>query len=302
VRNGRVFLVIFLIKITLVISTATAQQWSMVCHPDYYIELHNFWNEEEKEIEIVVAVPTQNSSFSARITVSGNHRNGVHFPFDFAPQLIDSVLLDQVVEITITAYSKRNKIAYLEVLFDPAENIGMQLELANGSLTKMSQFAIWGNLIDKYSWVDKTGDNLIIRSQLTHTILQKEENLYRHYVYMYHFRKNDVDEQWSAVKKYTDVIALCNKAIFQPFDLSYLYLTDINKDGIGEINFRYTMNCPTVDSIPLITKTVLITDGKRYSTTTRIEPTDQPLFTLNLPYKYDPIFERYLKRIASNFP
>jgi hypothetical protein len=301
VWNGKNFSVVLSIIVTLVTPSFSAQQWSIVCYPDYYIELANFWNEEEKELEIVVTIPDQNSSFSARLIVSGNNPKGVHFPFDFAPQRIDSNLLDHATNISITAYSKSRKIAYLETLYDPAENIGMQLQLATISANMLQKLSIGGTLIDKYIWMDKSGENLIIRSNLTHSIIQKENTLYRHYIYLYHFRKNESIDSWEAVRKYTDVVSLCKQSVFQPFDLSFLYLTDINKDGMAEINFRYAMNCPINDSLSPIVKTVLVTDGKRYTTTLNYAVEEATPLTISLPYMHDPVFERYIKRIALNY-
>jgi hypothetical protein len=298
---GRVFVFILSLQTTLFNSFIVAQSWSMNCQPDYYIELYNFWNDEEKEIEVVVSLPDYHSTFNARIIIKGDIPNGVHFPFDFAPQAIDSILLDQGTTISITAYSKRNKIAYLETYYDPAENLSMQLKLTSLSTKSISLFSIWGNLLDKYTWEDKTGENLLVRSNLTHTLLQKDENLYRHYVYLYHFRKNETTQTWEAVQKYTDVVSQCNLSVFQPFDISFLYLTDVNKDGIGEINYRYKMSCPQNDSILPIVKTVLVTDGKRYSTVVNSNDENNPLQT-NFPFKYDPVFERYIKRIGNILP
>jgi hypothetical protein len=284
---------------TLIAQSAYSQQWTIVCHSDYYIELYNLWNEDVKEIEVIVTLHDQRLTYSAQITIKGNKPSGVHFPYDFVAKQVDSSLLEISSPMQITAYYKKSKISSLETMYDPAENSTMQLEVPGFEVNKSGPISIWGTLIDKYTWMDKSGENLVVRSSLTHTIFQKNDSIHKHYVYVYHFRRNNDNESWVPIKKYSDVITQCNQSVFQPFDISFFYLTDLDKNGIGEINYRYALNCPSTDSIPPNIKTVLITEGRRYSATYLPNELNDSALTTNFPFTGNAVFTRYINRIGN---
>ena len=158
---------------------------------------------------------------------------------------------------------------------------------------------IWGDVVDGFQWVDKEGENIILRS------VQMDVKNHISHLYIYHFLKTS--DEFKLIRKLTDYVKKCDVNIFSSHNIESIELTDINKDTIGEISFSYTNDCSCIeDSLAISTKLMLITKGEKYAVRGLIDPKKkQPFieYKVGASLKKNDLYRRFLikkwKRISS---
>lgn len=288
----KVFFVISLFFTTLIYG----EEWKIVVQPDYYIEIDNFWNNETVVVEIQVESQNSSVQFIGKVTVKSNEKKGLLFPHDFTQletQKKDSLLYN---EYKIIALVKKNKIATATFTYLPPKKTEIQLLPYLVLSQEYEKLAIWGQLIDGFSWVDKLGENLVVRSYLQQMDTSKSIASQKTYLYCYQFSRTSKDENWSLVRKVTDVSTGCGDIKNTILNLNNIELSDINKDSIAEYSFQYILNCNSPDSL-MSTRFLLLTNNQKYiSTSSYTKKERQQKIYVDFT-KSDALLERYLMQI-----
>ena len=243
---------------------------------------------------MIVSAPFSKSVYAKDIFVFGDKWKTVIFPDDFQLVFGDSISLEEKEELTISIKKKREVLSKTTFTFDPSLNPFLQLDKYSDR-EKLTD--VWGNIIDAYTWDDKLGRNVVVRSILENETTQDTLTYIKNYLYFYHFIE-DVSGNLSLVRKFTDSYKSCLHSNNTHFSIESIELTDINRDTIGEISAFYTLNCSLEDTIPYISKVLMSTNGKKYVVSTIIDPCSMDPIELKSSLNLSGFgyFDRYLRK------
>jgi hypothetical protein len=150
--------------------------------------------------------------------------------------------------------------------------------VAQFKLTKLDKNTIpktikyTGNIIQAVSWTDKTGNNIVVltTSDKTQSKNAPDEAYKDGDLYVYHFLASgdSIKQTW----KVYDYIKEC------PLDMSLYFVdktfavTDLNKDGKGEVWTMYKVSCQG-DVSPIPMKIIMYHDNKKFAArgTTKVQ-------------------------------
>ena len=232
-----------------------AQTWETSISKDFEFSIQDKWGESGLYAAKFV-IYNHKTAFVKTIEVDDNNIGKLVFPDEFNQTRgkfnKDTItLFDWYIEV------KKQKVAFGKIVFDPSPNSLLQLfnyDYSNFSKKEL----IWGDVIDGFQWVDKKGENILIRSALM------DSKIGSTHLYTYHFLK--ASKEFILVRKLTDCVKKCDLDMFSSHNIESIELTDINKDTIGEISFSYTNDCVCLeDSLAISTKLMLITKGEKYA-------------------------------------
>ena len=232
-----------------------AQTWESSISKDFEFSIQDKWGESGL-YEAKFVIYNQKTAFVKTIEVDDNNIGKLVFPDEFNQtrgkfNKDTTTLFDWYVEV------KKQKVAFGKIIFDSSPNSLLQLfkyEYSNFSKKEL----IWGDVIDGIQWIDKKGENILIRSVLMDSKLRST------HLYIYHFLK--ANKEFILVRKLTDYVKKCDLDMFSSHNIESIELTDINKGTIGEISFSYTNDCICLeDSVAISTKLMLITMGEKYA-------------------------------------
>jgi len=232
-----------------------AQTWEYNISKDFEFSIQDKWAESGLyEAKFVIA--NQKTAFVKTIEVDDDNIGKLLFPDDFN-QTRGKFNKDTITLFNWYIEVKKQKVASGKIVYDPSPN--SLLQLFKYEYIKFSKKElIWGEVLDGFQWVDKKGENILIRSSLTDSKLRST------HLYIYHFLK--VNEEFILIRKLTDYVKKCDLDMFSRHNIESIELTDINKDTIGEVSFSYTNDCGCLeDSLSISTKLMLITNGEKYA-------------------------------------
>ncbi len=273
-----------------------AQTWEHGISKDFEFSIQDKWGESGL-YEAKFVLSNQKTAFVKIIEVDDDNVGKLIFPDEF------NHTRGKFNKDTITLFNwhievKKQKVAFGKIVYDPSPNALLQLftyEFVNFNNKQL----IWGDVVDGFQWVDKEGENIILRSS------QMDAKNHSTHLYIYHFLK--ANNEFKLVRKLTDYVKKCDLNIFSGHNIESIELTDINKDTVGEISFSYTNDCSCIeDSLAISTKLMLITKGEKYAIRGFIDPKKkQPFieYKVGASLKKNDLYRRYLikkwKRISS---
>ncbi len=122
-----------------------------------------------------------------------------------------------------------------------------------------------GKVIDVNSWVDKNGENIVIRSIGTYESSEPTDEyadpMGSQYLYVYHYKEDG--KNWELVREVSDYIKDCEFDVIVSHVPTAIELKDIDNDGVGEIAFVYRLAC-TSDVSSSNQKLIMLEDGDKY--------------------------------------
>lgn len=246
-------LYIFTISLFLLVNSTSlySQTWQYVITPDFEFGIKDKWGElEHYEAKFVVANPR--TAFVKEIEVNGDEWGKLLFPSEFI-QTRGKFNPDSLTNFDWYIEVKNKIVAEGYITYDSSPNEVLQLNKYD-PIGIRDKIDVWGNIQDAYSWIDKNGLNIFIRSKLN---VEKGR-----YLYVYHFLEKE--DNYIQVRKITDFVTNCDFEINAKHQLESIELTDINRDTIGEISFIYSVDCIS-DVSPATTKLILLNQGKKYA-------------------------------------
>lgn len=238
------------------------QTWEYSISKDFEFSIQDKWGESGL-YKAKFVLYNQKTAFVKIIEVDDNNIGKLIFPDDF------NHTRGKFNKDTITLFNwyievKKQKVALGKIIYDPSPNALLQL-FTYEYIKCNNKELIWGDVVDGFQWVDKEGENIILRS-----VLMDVKNHSKH-LYIYHFLK--ASNEFKLVRKLTDYVKNCDLDIFSSHNIESIELTDINKDTIGEISFSYTNDCSCIeDSLAISTKLMLVTKGEKYAIRGFIDP------------------------------
>lgn len=245
--------------------------WQLKLDVDNYFSIRSAWSSEGKTASVVVYDSNDAKHFALSLITISDEWNHFNFPEDFvalSAAAKNAELLPQnlIFEVRV----KRSVEARKTFFYDPSPNALLQLDFYPFH-EKLDTTIVWGSLIDAYQWIDKKGDNIVVRSELiTKSLAEDSTVIYKKYLYLYHFRKEQ--DSLQLVRKFTDVYGECNGIPNAGFSLPSIELTDIDRDTIGEISSIYDLYCKGGDTTNYHSKLLLTTDGKKFMLDAIINP------------------------------
>lgn len=290
----KVLIVIALFSTTFVFG----EDWKITVQPDYFIEINNFWNHEPLIIDFQVESENNTLQFNGKVTIKSNEKKGLLFPNDFFRFTPQNSIKDSLIygSYKITALVKKNKIASATFNYLPPKKAEFQMIPYVKLSQEYDKLEIWGRLIDGFSWVDKLGENLVVRSYLQQMDTSKTTNHQKTYLYCYQFRRNSETDKWDLTRKVTDVSIGCVDIKRTLFNINAIELTDLNQDSIAEYSFRYILNCNSPDTL-ISTRLLLLTNNQKYTTTSSYTKKERKQKIYVDRTQSDAILERYLMQI-----
>ena len=277
-------------------STLFADNWQIKVYADNYIEVSNFWNKDVKELEIQVTSEVFDAKYTGNITYSGNAKHGLHFPYDFSFEGKDSILDFDSTYWRINILDKKTKIASESFQYQNNEISFLQFKPIQLHTNTLKSLEIWGSTIDSFTWIDKLGEQLVVRSyksNLTDSINFKT------YIYLYLFQKNEMSDTWTLQKKVTDYMLYCNGSAEHLKNLKNIQLTDVNCDSIGEISHGYYTNLNEVDSLRTFRMVLLNQQQKYVANSSFTKKSKKNSVTIDIPQFSDEILKRYVIRMIN---
>jgi len=123
-----------------------------------------------------------------------------------------------------------------------------------------------GKLDKAVGWTDKNGENVAVFS--IREVPRKGNQEGSAFLEVQHV----IVDPPRAVRTVKDTVEKCDADMVAEFRHEALEITDLDKDGIGEITFAYAMNCAS-DMSPAVLKLLTLENGDKYILrgTTRIE-------------------------------
>jgi hypothetical protein len=290
----KVLIVIALFSTTFVFG----EDWKITVQPDYFIEINNFWNHEPLIVDFQVESENNTVQFNGKVTIKSNEKKGLLFPYDFIRFTPQNSNKDSLIygAYRITALVKKNKIASATFNYLPPKQAEFQMIPYVKLSQEYDKLGIWGRLIDGFSWVDKLGENLVVRSYLQHIDTAKASNHQKTYLYCYQFRRNSETDNWDLTRKVTDVSVGCGNIKHTLLNINTIELTDLNQDSIAEYSFRYILNCNSPDTL-ISTRLLLLTNNQKFTTTSSYTKKERKQKIYVDFTKTDPLLERYLMHI-----
>lgn len=232
-------------------SNSIAQTWQHSISGDYEFGIKDKWAELGKyKAKFVVA--NERTAFVKEMLVFHDNWGKALFPEDFTHTRGD-FYRDSLTEFNWYIEVKNKRVAGGKITYDSSPNTVLQLSKFDPKSIQ-NKIEIWGDVLDAYSWLDKNGLNLFIRSSLN-----REKGKY---LYAYHYLENE--NEYKLLRKITDNIKSCDFEIVAEHAIESIELTDVNRDTIGEISFIYSLDC--INNLkPETTKLMLLLEGKKYA-------------------------------------
>lgn len=244
--------------------------WQMTLDFDNYFSIRNAWGSNERALSVVVYDTNEKKHYALSLITISDEWNHFNFPGDFIALSEESKEgklspQDLIFEVRVKRSVEKRSLFF----YDPSPNPFLQLDFYSFK-ERIDTNLVWGKFIDAYTWEDKTGENIIVRSQLTTKYFVDSSEEYKKYLYLYHFRKKE--EELNLVRKFTDVYSGCSIEPNAGFSLPSIELTDLNRDTIGEISTIYDLYCTAEDTDTYHSKLLLTTDGKKFMLDATINP------------------------------
>jgi hypothetical protein len=268
--------------------------WKIKIGVDNSISIQNYWSDKTEEIRVVVASNFSKSVYAKDIILIDDNWKTVLFPDGFELVYGDSLSEENTEELTISLKSKREVLHKTSFTYDPSLNTLLQLDRLYQT-EKLKD--IWGSIIDAYTWDDRNGKNIFVRSILNQEFRDNEQVFYTKYLYMYHFIEEENDTL-KLVRKFTDSHKNCEDQNNAYFNIESIELTDINRDTIGEISVCYDLLCSEQDTVMYTKKVLLTTDGKKFMVDAEVDPCSQKLPEINSSLNLNKLgyFDRFLRK------
>jgi len=278
-------------------SSLIADNWQIKVSADNYIEVNNFWNRDVKELEIIVTSETFEATYVGKINYIGNSKIGLHFPYDFSFVGKDTILNFDSTYWKINILDKKSKIASKSFQYHNNEISFLQFKPIQLQKSILNSLDIWGKTIDSFTWIDKSGEKLVVRSYLSN--LNDSIN-FKTYIYFYVFQKNENSDSWILQKKVTDYILNCNGSAEHLKNINSIHLSDINCDSIGEVSHGYYTNLSEVDSLRTY-RMVLVELQQKYVVNSYFQKKSKKnMITIDSPQFSDEMLERYVIRMIKS--
>lgn len=273
-----------------------ADNWQIKVYADNYIEVSNFWNKDVKELEVLVTSETFEATYVGKINYTGSSKKGLHFPYDFSFIGKDTILDFDSTFWRINILDKKSKIASESFQYDNNEHSFLQFNPIQLQKSTLKSLDIWGKPIDSFTWIDKLGEQLVVRSYMSN--LTDSIN-FKTYIYVYVFQKNETSDTWVLQKKVTDYIRYCNGSYEQLKNLKNIQLTDINCDSIGEISHGYFTNLNEVDSLRTFRMVLLNHQQKYIANSSFTKKSKKNSVSIDVPELSDDMLKRYIIRMIN---
>jgi len=284
------FLLIFTFSLTF-----SQELWKVKIGVDNTINIQNYWSGELEEIRIVVFSDYSKSVYAKDTVIYMDNWLSIHFPEGFDFIYGDSIGLEKASDLTIAIKKKRETVHKEIFTFEPSLNLLLQLDKYDD--TNFPD--VWGEVIDAFTWEDKKGKNVVVRSYLDKRNIIKTDTLVDRYLYFYHFISDDND-QLKLLRKYTDSFKQCSTNDLTQFKIESIELTDIDRDTIGEISTIYKLGCNSSknDSVPHTVKVLMSSQGEKYMMSGYVTPLSKKklIVTPSLNLKRKEYFERFLRK------
>jgi len=273
-----------------------ADNWQIKVYADNYIEVSNFWNKDVKELEILITSETFEATYIGKIYYSGSQKKGLHFPYDFSFEGKDTILDFDSTYWRINILDKKNKIASESFQYSNNEHSLLQFKPIQLQINTLKSLNIWGNTIDSFTWNDKLGEQLVVRSYISNL---KDSINFKTYIYLYVFQKNEMSDTWTLQKKVTDYMLYSNGSNEHLKNLKKIQLTDVNCDSIGEISHGYFTNLSEVDSLRTFRMVLLNQQQKYVANSSFTKKPKKNSVSIDIPQFSDEIYKRYLVRMIN---
>lgn len=178
-------------------------------------------------------------------------------------------------------------LLFLESLMVSAQN---KIDLTNLETTQLPKTINYlGKIKTAVRWTDNLGDNIVITTETGDTQSKSgDSDDYRDAaLYAYHFLifEDSVHQTW----RVNDFIKECPLDIEANFIQNTFQVTDLNKDGIGEIWLMYIVACRS-DVSPADMKIIMYQSGQKFAMRgqTKVEPSKGEF--MGGDYKFDKAF------------
>lgn len=278
---------------------STEGTWQLKLDVDNYFSIREAWASEGNSVSIVVYDSNEVKQYALSMITIADEWNHFNFPEDFV------ALSDQSKNAELTPQNlifevrvKRNIEKRETFFFDPSPNAFLQLNIYTFS-EKLDESLVWGNFIDAYSWEDKNGENVVVRSELIFDASDDSLNEFKKYLYLYHFIHED--ENLKLIRKFTDVYSGCVHPPNASFSLPSIELTDIDRDTVGEINTIYDLYCSGGDTTIYHSKLLMTSYGNKFMLDAEIDPCEEGeerivKISQSSSFKFYPYLLRYMQQ------
>lgn len=115
-----------------------------------------------------------------------------------------------------------------------------------------------GKFVAAVSWRDKNHFNLLVFSKL----VKKKDYFTSEYLFAYLYSERD-DGERDLVRTVRDKVEDCEFDLLAEFEPKTISVTDLDRDGIGEVTFGYRLVC-TSDISPVDMKLLVLEGGDKY--------------------------------------
>lgn len=149
-----------------------------------------------------------------------------------------------------------------------------------------------GGIENAIAWEDKNGYNAVFWVKKTRNdfpVLQFAGEDAEVVLRAYHYTSQS--NQSKLLWEMKDYEALCDLDLTTNFLYPSVNLTDLDKDGVAEVSFMYTLGC-TGDVSPAILKLMLYENGEKYALRGRTRLPKQMEFATDSEYKVDKAFNK----------
>ena len=129
-----------------------------------------------------------------------------------------------------------------------------------------------GDIVQAVRWTDKTGDNIVILSDLGPNPNKNapDDDYSDEALYAYHYLVSGDSSKMTW--KVSDYVKQCNVDMFIYFIDKAFAITDLNQDGKAEVWIMYKFSCQG-DVSPIPMKIIMYQDGKKFAVrgTTKVQ-------------------------------
>ncbi len=239
------------------------QTWKYSITPDYEFSVCDQWG-ELGGYEARFVMHNQKATFESEIDVEDDHWGRVMFPDSFNLVRGD-INLDSLVDFNWYIEVKKHKVASGNLTYDSSPNSIFQLHPFDPFPVK-DQLDLWGEVVDAFTWEDKTGENFFIRTDRCsyNEVVLDADTVAQETVHLYFYHYRMVDGKYELVRKLTDYVKLCTDFTFANHVIESIELTDVDRDTIAEVSFLYDVDC--IKGIePNKRKLMMLSDGRKYA-------------------------------------
>ncbi|TPN82164.1 M949_RS01915 family surface polysaccharide biosynthesis protein [Aquimarina algicola] len=131
-----------------------------------------------------------------------------------------------------------------------SNEISGKFEVLDTSNYDLSTLDVKGDIVTKKFWKDSKGENIVLFSKKDHEI------------FVYHYAiEPDSTKLIRRIYDFTE--EGCEYDLFADFIDESITITDLDKNGLGEITFAYKLACIS-DVSPLTLKLLMLENGEKY--------------------------------------